>query len=110
MLTDQGVNRGRGPMMAWICWRGAKSAQLGEHELGQICHSSGQTGRDDTTVNSGVTVVIAGSRRLGATRMTYAADVQGHGTHCAGSAVGDSFAVAPQKAVRRGSVPPLGGA
>jgi len=32
--------------------------------------------------------------------MTCAGDAQGHGTHCAGSAAGDSFGVAPQAAVR----------
>jgi len=32
--------------------------------------------------------------------MTCAGDVQGHGTHCAGSAAGDSFGVAPQAAIR----------
>jgi len=32
--------------------------------------------------------------------MTCAGDAQGHGTHCAGSAAGESFGVAPQAAVR----------
>jgi len=32
--------------------------------------------------------------------MTCAGDVQGHGTHCAGSAAGETYGVAPQAAVR----------